>query len=1782
MNASSRFKLGEVLHVSTHSRVCRGSSEDGVTVIMKLVDSRENDAQAGALLRHEHQILERLRIRTGEPVLLTRFDGADALIRPDHGGEPLASVLGGSGVPLVEGLRMACAICSTLDTVHRAGVIHKDIKPSNILWHEAREEATLIDFGIAEFHGHGESSLIGPLMAAGTWAYAAPEQSGRMRRAADERADLYALGVTFYQIFSGMLPFAATDVAELIHAHLAVRPVPLCDRVPGIPPQLSAIIDKLLAKEPEHRYQTASGLRADLARCMEVPGANGDNDARFPLGTSDSMEHFDIPAGLYGREAEMETLMEAFDAVRTGAARTVLIAGYSGIGKSALVHHMSHSVIEHRCTFLTGKFDQLRRNVPYATLVQAFQSLIRQMLKDSGSRIEELRGRLVEALGGNLNVIMGVIGELELIVGEQPPAVPLPPAEAHHRLRLALLQFIRVFATGEHPLVLFLDDLQWADAATLEVVELFATSEEITHLLLIGAYRDNEVDETHPLIVMRRRLEKRDAPVTTITLGPVPPSGIRQFLADFMRSDADEAGTLAEICQEKTAGNPFFLVQFLRSLRDQGLIVFSKERGRREWMEELIRAQPVQENVVDLMIQRIGGLPQRAQEVLKTGACIGSSFDLSMVGRMRGASVEELLGDAWSAVKQMLIVPATPTQIHAGHLMGSSASSTPRRFQFIHDRVQQASYALVGAEEKPGLHLRIARLLHDGADERGTNERLFDIVHHFNLGRSLLSDEDEQRTVAELNVRAGARARASAAYQSTRGYLDAALSLLTPARWESDYPLMLQAHCLAAEAAYLCHDFDGMEQLAAATAERARSVLDRARAGEVRIQALMARGEPVAAIRLALPILRELGVSLPANPKTLDILTGMARTEFRLRKFKIEDLLHLPQMTDPTKLAAIRILEHVYSSAYFALPKLYPLIMFTFIRLALKYGNTAASAIGYSAYGVILCGMFRQMDRGYRFGQLSLDLVHQLMATSIKAKVVQVTQGFVTVWKKHPEEVLPSFVAGHHAGLESGDLEFAAYTCHMIGFFNLWMGTPLEQVDAEMRKYTRVIERLQQNTPLYQQKLWHQLTANLLGQAKNPLRMTGEHYDENAMLAVHRAANDEIAQLFLHHCKVTLGLLYDDPREALASIDSGLAFLKNGVGIGSTTVPLFYGFSALVLIAAARAATGQERSRLTAKARALLKPLSQWAKAAPMHGEARHLLVLAELAALINRGTEALSHYQNAIEAARKHRNHLDLAIIQERLAGFYYGIGQAVVGRLFLGEALMDYHRLQMHGVVERLIRQHPALKPLMKTRETSSLITPLTDRDVMNTGTMSMPGGQHGSSLIDVMALVKSTQALSGEIVLSKLLKRLMEIMLENAGADYGLLAMERDGHLFIEARASVDPAEVTVLESLPIDHAEHGVRLAPVGILNYVWRTREVLVLDDATRSEMFQNDHYVREVAPRSVICVPLQHQSRITGLLYLQNTLTSHAFPPDRAFMLRTLSSQAAISIDNARLYGNLEALNRSYTRFVPHEFLEILGKSSILSVELGDQVARDMSVLFSDIKGFTRLSESMSPGENIQFINDYLHWMEPVLHRNQGFIDKYIGDAIMALFPRSAEDAVRAALHMLEELRHFNQVRTGRGEEPVAISIGINTGSLMLGVVGGADRLDTTVISDAVNLASRVEHLTRLYGVSLLITEYTWSQLPQGDRDFSNIRKIDRVIPKGKSTAVDLYEVFSADDPGVCRLKAETLREFDIARDFFHCGRFPEAARGFREILERNPDDHVARHYAGRCTTAVA
>ncbi|MBE9187082.1 AAA family ATPase [Microcoleus sp. LEGE 07076] len=1780
------IKVLAQIYESTNSVVYRGIREqDHKRVILKVLKQDYPTPSELTRYKQEYEITSSLDIEgVVKPYALEPYQRSLVIILEDFGASSLKQLFNGSGdagpvLSLAKFLKLAIKTAEVLGAIHSANIIHKDINPANIVLNPETEIIKIIDFGISTQLTRENPTLKNPNVLEGTLAYISPEQTGRMNRSLDYRTDFYSLGVTFYELLTGQLPFESTDALELVHCHIAKQPIPPHllggeegEREKGgepCPQALSDIVMKLMAKMAEERYQSAWGVKADLEECLFQLQANG-TIADFPLGSKDISDKFQIPQKLYGRDSEVETLLTAFDRVSEDTTEMMLVAGYSGIGKSVLVAEVHKPITQKRGYFIWGKFDQFQRNIPYSAFVSAFQGLMRQLLTESEAQLNLWREKLLAGLGSNGQVIIEVIQEVELIIGKQPPVPELSPAESQNRFNLVFQNFIRAFCAKEHPLVIFLDDLQWADSATLKLIDLMMTDTDTQYLFLIGAYRDNEVTPTHPLMMTLEGLQNVEATINFITLAPLDSQHISQLIADTLHSNASSVKPLAELVVHKTGGNPFFVYEFLKTLHTENLITFDLERHGWQWDISNIEAKGITDNVVELMVGKLKKLPPVTQQVLRLAACVGADFDLKTLSIISEKSTSEVYKDLTAAVQSGLILPTS--ELDEELLI--------QDYKFLHDRVQQAAYSLIPSHRKQAYHLQIGQLLLNNTPIQQQEEKIFDIVNQLNFGSNLLENQQKRDELAKLNLIAGKKAKASVAYQPALTYLTNGLDLLNSPQsslskggseggssWQTQYDTTLALYVEAAEAAYLCGQFDEMERLVPVVLQQGKALLDKVKVYEVKISAYLTQNKPLEAVDTGLTVLKLLGVSLPKKPSQLDILLGLMGTKFALRGKRIEDLINLPEMTAPDKLAAIRILSIVSSASYIAAPNLLPLVIFKGINISVKYGNASFSSIMYAGYGLILCGVLGDIESGYKFGNLALSLLERLNAKKVKSKTVSLVNYFIRHWKEHGRQTLQPLLLAYSSGLETGDLEYGTYSLLWNSYNSYCIGQELAVVEREAAKYSDTIQKLKQERNFHYINLNRQRVLNLMGQSKNPCRLIGDVYDESKRLPLDIEANDQTLLFHTYLEKLTLCYLFGEYSEALDNAALAEKYIDSAAGMLTTT--LFYFYDSLARVAVYSSSSKSQQKRLSRKVQSNQKKFKKWAHHAPMNHLHKFYLVEAERHRVQGSEVVAMDYYKKAIALAKEHEYINEEALAHELAAKFYLALGQDKIAQVYMQDARYCYLRWGATAKVNDLDTRYPQLlqrKPSNRGTLSTKVSTPPTST------------GSSTSSELDLMTVMKASQTLSEEIVLDKLLAKLMRIIIENAGAQKGFLILETKGKLLIEAEGSVDKDGVTVFQSIPIKSVgELGDQLLISHIIvNYVARTRESVVLNDAANDPKFAHSPYIKAHQPKSILCFPLQHQGKLAGIIYLENNLTIEAFTPERLELLNLLSSQAAISIDNARLYNNLTELNQAFERFVPSQFLQILNRESILDVKLGDQVQQEMSVLFSDIRDFTTLSESMSPQDNFQFINSYLSHMETAITENQGFIDKYIGDAIMALFSGEADNAVKAGIDMLHRLTDYNQHRTAAGYVPIKIGIGINTGSLILGTVGGKNRMDSTVISDAVNLASRIESLTKQYGISLLISHHTFVSLP--DSNQYAIRLVDRVKVKGKSKAVSMFEVFDADPPETYEGKLATRTLFEEALILYHWQNLRDAERLFAECLRRNPTDKVAQFYQQRCT----
>ncbi|HEY9829398.1 MAG TPA: serine/threonine-protein kinase PknK, partial [Stenomitos sp.] len=1167
------------IYESANSVVYRGIRDgDRTPVILKVL--KEDYPTPAELTRYkqEYEITRSLNLDgVVKAYSLQDYQRSLVMLLEDFGGESLAKWMQESPqaycpVPLAEFLRLAIAITEILGRIHAANVIHKDINPGNIVLNPETGIVKLIDFGISTQLTRTNPTFKHPNVLEGTLAYMSPEQTGRMNRTLDYRTDFYSLGVTFYELLTGQLPFTTTDILELVHCHIAKQPIQPHEVNEQIPRVVSGIIMKLMAKNAEERYQGAWGLKADLEECLRQLETTGEI-ATFQLGNQDISEKFQIPQKLYGREAEVDTLLTTFEPIATGetkGAKLMLIAGYSGIGKSALVQEIYKPITEKRGYFISGKFDQFQRNIPYSAVVNAFAGLVRQLLSEPEDQLQQWRNKLLTALGTNEQIIINVIPEVELIIGQQVPVPDVGATEAQNRFNLVFQRFIQVFCSSEHPLVIFLDDLQWADSATLKLIELMMTDVDAQCLFLIGAYRDNEVNPSHPLMMMLERVTKKGATISRITLAPLELEAIAQLIADTLHSEISTVKPLAELVVRTTGGNPFFINEFLKTLYTENLLIFDLEYLIWGWDIAQIEKN-ITDNVVELIIFKLNKLPHSTQQILKLAACIGAEFDLNTLSIISAKASEQVFPELVAAAQSGLIL--TLSELDEQLLV--------QDYKFLHDRVQQAAYALIDESYKQAVHLQIGRNLLEKTLPERLSETLFKVVDHLNHGIELVRAQPERDEIAKLNLMAGQKAKVAIAYGMAKTYLATGREWLAASSWQTDYELTLEFYVETTEVAYLCGDFDQVESWVSIVLEEPKVVLDTVKVYEVKIQTDIAQSQLLEAINTALQVLQQLGVRFPEKPSQSDIRLELDTIILRFSDSSIEDLIHLPEMTDPDKLAAMRILSSITIAAQITAPNLIPLLASKQVNLSMEYGNAFVSPFAYATFGLILCGMVGNIEAGYEFGQLALRLLSQPDTHSLKARTLDIVNNFIIHWKEHARVLLKPLLEAYQIGLETGDLESAAYCAYTYCFQSYANGKELVEVEHDMVTYGEIIYQIKQETAYAWNQIFRQVIINLMGRSVNPCRLMGESYNEENELPQYEATNDGSTIFTVHFNKLFLCYLFSEYDQAVENSALAGSYLIRLTG--TFLEPLYYFYDSLATLATYLDSSTQAQSKILKK-----------------------------------------------------------------------------------------------------------------------------------------------------------------------------------------------------------------------------------------------------------------------------------------------------------------------------------------------------------------------------------------------------------------------------------------------------------------------------------------------------------------------------------------------------------------------------------------------------------------------
>jgi PAS domain S-box-containing protein len=1456
-------------------------------------------------LEHEHALKSELDAGwAARPVALTHYHGRMTLVLEDPGGAPL---LLGRPLDVSHFLRIAIPLVGALRRVHERGLIHRDIKPANILVDAAGGGVWLTGFGIASRLPRERQAPAPPEVIAGTLAYMAPEQTGRMNRSVDSRSDLYALGVTFYELLTGKLPFTAADPMEWVHCHIARQPAPPDERVAGVPGPLSAIVIKLLAKTGEERYQTAAGVEADLRRCLAEWERRGRIEP-FSLGGCDVSDRLLIPEKLYGREPEIDTLIASFDrVVATSTVELVLVSGYSGIGKSSVVNELHKVLVPPRGLFASGKFDQYKRDIPYATLGQAFQTLVRSLLTQNEEALGRWRDCLLEALGPNGELIVNLVPELELVIGKQPPVPDLPPQDAKNRFQMVFRRFLSVFARKEHPLALFLDDLQWLDAATLDLIEHLVTHSEVQHLLLVGAYRDNEVGPTHPLLRTLAAIRDADVRVCEITLAPLELDDVSRLMADALHCEPGRARPLAELVQEKTGGNPFFAIQFFVALADEGLLCFDHDAARWRWKLDRIHAKGYTDNVVDLMVGRLTRLPVQTQAALQQFACLGNAAEITMLSIVLGKSSEDVGLDLWDAVRLELVE----------HLEGS--------YKFIHDRVQEAAYSLIPERLRPEAHLRVGRLLaaHTPAEKR--EEAIFDIVNQLNRGAALITSRDEREQLAELNLLAGQRAKASAAYASALTYFIAGAALLAEDSWECRHDLTFALELNRAECEFLTGAVAEAEQRLEALSTRAINTVERATVACLRLDLYTTLDQSSRAIAVGLEYLRHLGINWSPHPTNEEARREYEQVWSQLGSRMIEDLIELPLMSDPASLATMDVLTKMATPSLYTDTNLVALVACRAVNLSLESGNCDGSCMPYVWLPMVAGPRFGDYRTAvYRFGQLGYDLVERRGLTRFQARTYELFGYGVVPWTRHVRAGRDPLRRAFEAALKNGDLIFAAYCGTQLNTNLLAAGDPLAEAEGEAQQALAFSQKMRFGLVIDCNAAQLGLIRSLRGLTPIFGCFDDEQFNE-ARIERRFSENPDLAfvEFWYWVRKLQARFFAGDYASAIEASSRAQCLLWSSVSAFETAEYCFYDALSRATCCDSSAAGGGRQQHLDAIA-AHHELLQLWAANCPDNFENRAALVGAEIARIEGRDLDAERLYEEAIRSARANGFVHNEAIAYEVAARFYAGRAFEEFARVYLQKARNCYQRWGADGKVRQLEQLHPHL------RDAPVAASPTT--------TIGAPVEQ-----LDVGTVLKAAQAVSGEIVLDKLIETLLRIAVEHAGAARGLLILFPGDEPRIAAEATTGRGQVEVtLRQTAVSPVE-----LPESVLHYVARTRETVILDDALAQNPFSADEYLGQKHVRSILCLPLVKQSKLIGVLYLENNLASQVFTAARISVLEVLASQAAISLENAHLYNDLGEREAKIRRLVD---------SNIIGVVIWDVQGRiiDANQAFLDMVGHGR------------------------------------------------------------------------------------------------------------------------------------------------------------------------------------------------------------------------------------
>lgn len=1567
------YKIIDTIHEGKKHLIYRCEKGNKKVIIKQLYNEYPSIAELKRI-QTEFEILQKFAIAPciTKIIKLEKYKNTLLLIFEDIQGISLDKIIKQSGkLSINDFLYIAINVLKALEEIHKKYIIHKDIKPHNIIYNQDTNKLEIIDFGSASLLSKETPSMNMANILEGTLPYISPEQTGRMNRMVDYRTDFYSLGVTFYQLLTAKLPFDSNDTMELIHYHIAINPEPPQNF--GVPKIISDIILKLMNKNAEDRYQSATGVLHDLEKCLE--NSNNLDAFSLKLGLKDVSLYFQIPEKVHGREKELEQLLNTYEKVTKGSTEIILVNGPSGIGKTALVNEVQKTVINTRGYFLTGKFDPMKRNMPFRAIIYAFQDLVKIILSEKKESINIWKEKLQTALGSNGRVITEVIPELELIIGEQPELVELSPLESQNRFNLVFQGFVKVFAKEEHPLVVFLDDLQWADSPSINLIQSLYTSKDISHLLFVLAYRINEVDAVHPFVLMKNELIEQAFEIEEVSLKPLKLEHVNQLISETLKREVEETKSLAEIIYSKTAGNPFFVNELLQNLYNKDL--FHLKGNKWNWEIDKIREANISSNVIDLLVEKAKSLSEEELNILKLISCIGSWFYLDVF--------YQILEREESLINELLTKLSNNGFISIGENKG----------KFIHDKIKEAIYGMVEIEEQKVYHYKIGITYLKIAKKRNAvEEYIFTIVNQLNNSINLLSIK-EKNELLSLNLMGVNRALASAAYEPALNLVRVLTELLPNDAWEKMYEICLDIYTKRGKTEYLNGNFDEAEKYFAIVLNHAKNNLEKTTIYEIKITLYTSLNRLKEALEIGEKALELLGVTFPKVHDPTQVFTKIFQ---ELKSKRVEDLLDLPMSSEPYQFAIMRLLNSCITPAYLSLPSFLPLVIGKMILISLDYGNFPVSPFAYVLFGNILCSAMGNSELGYAFGKLAMDLVDKYNLGFMKSIIYLVFTSMVSHWKVYGKTNIHYLEEGYQFGVENGNLQWANYCLNHYSIHHLLNRNNLEIVIDKMEKNRIAAEKLKHHDGFIFFCLWQQTAINFYQITEYPISLQSEIFKEKEIIEEWEVTNNSNNLYCFYANKASLCYIYN-------YYEKGYNFARiaephEGGVFGMRVIPELHFFDSLNCLELYKITKDSETDNQVYldQVQKNQERMKVWATNCEANYGHKYFIIEAELDRIKGKTMEViLDKYDKAIKLAIQYEYTLEEAIANELLAKFWLGQKKAQYARVCIREARYAYERWGCKPKVKQLEEKYP---DFIKIKQKSKLTD--TTRGKVSTATSSSLDSSSTSSLIDVQSILKASQTLSADLELEKILENIMRILFQNAGAEIGFLILVeetkngQDYKMTIEAEGDANKNKISVMLHKPLEQGK-----LPPSILNYVARTKKEVVLDNASGEGLYKNAPFIKENQSKSVMCYPVISKGKLVAVVYLENNLTTHAFTRERIEIMRMLSTQLAISIENSKLINEIVTVTKEKTKVATE-------------MKIANQIQTSLLPKNPSLSGF-KITAYMQTADDVG--GDYYDVFQDAYGRDWLIIGDVSGHGVPAgLVMMMAQTAIHSVIHKTKVL----------------------------------------------------------------------------------------------------------------------------------------------------------------------